>query len=164
MVESRANRTIEGMISGWVDQKQSNWDLHLPLVGMAYRSVPHQTTAATPNLLMLGREVTLPVDLVMEPIPEEEQEPTNYSGYTGNLIDDLRMIHQTAREVTNRQMVSQKRQFDKNVHMVTYEPGEVVWEHSPANKKGLSPKLLMRWSGPYVVVTRLNDVNYRIRR
>ena len=74
--------------------------------------------------------MTLPVDLVIEPLPEEEPEPTDYRTYTGDLIDDMRLIHQTAHEVTNRQMVSQKRQFDRNVHLVTsvlYGTSLLVW-------------------------------------
>ena len=71
MVE-RHNRTIEGMMAIWTNEHQTDWDIHLPLLAMAYRSAPHETTAETPNMMNLGREVTLPVDLMLEEPPEED--------------------------------------------------------------------------------------------
>ncbi len=43
------------------------------------------------------------------------------------------------------------------------EVGEPVWLYNPQRKKGVTPKLARPWHGPYVVVTRLNDLVYRIK-
>ena len=42
--------------------------------------------------------------------------------------------------------------------------GQFVWLHSPAKKKGLSPKLQKRWLGPYLIVNQLSEVTYRIQQ
>lgn len=163
MVE-RANRTLEDMLSLWVDERQSDWHEHLPLLAMAYRSAPHKTTAASPNLLMFGREVTLPVDLIMEPVPNEVEEPTSYPEYIDNLQSTMRTAHQVARDTMAQQMASQKRYFDQTVHLTNYEPGDIVMCYLPANKKGRTPKLMPKWRGPYLVRHRLSDVVYRIQQ
>lgn len=54
----RHNRALEGMLSLWTNTYQDDWDEHLPLLAMAYRSAPHETTGETPNVMNLGREVT----------------------------------------------------------------------------------------------------------
>ena len=53
MVE-RFNRTIEGMLSKFVAENQRDWDSHLPILMMAYRSAVHETTSFTPCELMFG--------------------------------------------------------------------------------------------------------------
>ena len=64
MVE-RFNRTLEAMLSKYVSDNQRDWDVHLPLVMMAYRSSVHEATTFTPYFMMLGRETCLPVDIML---------------------------------------------------------------------------------------------------
>ncbi|KAL5020781.1 hypothetical protein ScPMuIL_002130, partial [Solemya velum] len=52
MIE-RFNRTMKNILSKYVQADQSDWDLHLPTVTMAYRSSIHETTGVTPNFMML---------------------------------------------------------------------------------------------------------------
>ena len=161
MVE-RHNRTLENMLSLWTNAHQDDWDQHLALLGMAYRSAPHETTAETPNLLNLGREITLPVDLVLEGTPDEERE-ANQSQFAARLQDKMQTAHEAAREHMTQQMVTQKRQYDQNVHLVDYQEGQVVWLHHHLRKKGRSPKLMRPWTGPYLILTKLSQVTFRIQ-
>ena len=64
MVE-RFNRTIQQMLRAFVNDRRSDWDEHLPYLCMAYRSTEHASTGFTPNMLMLGRESSLPFDLML---------------------------------------------------------------------------------------------------
>lgn len=43
-------------------------------------------------------------------------------------------------------------------------PGDLVLLWTPLRKRGLAQKLLFRYSGPFVVLERLSDVNYVISR
>ncbi len=43
MVE-RFNRTLETQLSKFADHNQKDWDLHIPILVMAYRSAVHDTT------------------------------------------------------------------------------------------------------------------------
>ena len=38
-----------------------------------------------------------------------------------------------------------------------------MWLHDPAKKKGVSPKLQLRWKGPFLIVSKLSDVTMRIQ-
>ena len=54
------------MLSAFVNDNHTDWDEQLPYVMMAYRSSIHETTGFTPNSLMLGREVSTPLDILYE--------------------------------------------------------------------------------------------------
>ena len=44
---------------------------------MAYRCTEHETTGMTPNMLMLGRETSTPLDICFEIPPAIKSENTN---------------------------------------------------------------------------------------
>ena len=62
MVE-RFNQTLENGLSMFVNDHQTDWDKHIPLLLMAYRTAKHQTTKLTPSRMIFGREIKLPIDL-----------------------------------------------------------------------------------------------------
>ena len=68
----RVQRTIEEMLSRYIKENQRDWDEILPFMLMAYRSSKQEATKNTPNLMFLGREIDLPVDLLYPPPPMEE--------------------------------------------------------------------------------------------
>jgi hypothetical protein len=49
----------------YVSDNHKDWDRQLPYVMMAYRTTAHETTGFSPNMLMLGRETSTPLDLCM---------------------------------------------------------------------------------------------------
>lgn len=78
MVE-RFNRTLISMLTTYVQENQKDWDLHLPYILMAYRSAVHESTNFSPNMLMLGREATTPLDLMFEMPTEMKDIPAHQS-------------------------------------------------------------------------------------
>mgnify|MGYP003692029265 CR=1 FL=1 len=57
-------------LNAYILENQKDWDLYLPYIIMAYRSTVHESTAFSPNILMLGRETTTSLDLMYE-MPSE---------------------------------------------------------------------------------------------
>lgn len=58
------------MLSAFVNENKDDLDDHLPYLMMAYRAARHISTKCGPNLLMLGREISCPLDIMVE-IPSE---------------------------------------------------------------------------------------------
>ena len=78
------NKTLATIMLSYVNEHHTNWDILLPYVMMSYRSAEHETTGCTPNHLMLGREVTTPLDLIYEPPVASKLVPRNwYHGIPG---------------------------------------------------------------------------------
>ena len=84
------------MLRGELKESQDDWDLHLPTCMMAYRSsVPRpDSTGETPNMLMLGREIEVPLDVITASTPDVEPPSTKYSLA---LQQRLASAHQAAR-------------------------------------------------------------------
>ena len=160
MVE-RSNRTLENMLACFVSKHQRDWDEFIPLLLMAYRSSEHESTKVSPNKMMFGREINLPIDLLLGK-PEKEI-VNNATEFAYDLEDKLEKIHEFARENLNLSSERIKRYYDKNVNTNSYEKGEKVWYYKPQRKSGLNPKLQRPWIGPVKIVDKINDVLYRIR-
>ena len=159
MIE-RLNRTLQDMLAKYVSGHQRDWDEHLPLVMMAYRSSVHASTQYTPFYLLFGHEVRLPVDIMFGRQPDHQPE---VSEYVRNLRDTLEDVHENAREHLRTAQKRQKDHYDQRIAGEQIEIGDRVFLHEPAVKKGQSKKLHSPWQGPYIVVTRIGDVTYRIQ-
>ena len=155
------NRTIEDQLSRFVDSNQRDWDTHIPLLLMAYRTDVHETTGCTPAQLMMGRDLRLPIDLLIGR-PEEEVSHV-HSTYAEDLLARLERVHSFARTHMQLRSDSMKERYDSTSDWDRLEEGDPVWLHCPLRKKGVSPKLTRPWQGPYLVTKRLNDTVYRVQ-
>ncbi|KAJ8912198.1 hypothetical protein NQ315_003802 [Exocentrus adspersus] len=54
--------------------------------------------------------------------------------------------------------------YDLRANTGGFQVGKRVWLYNPKRTKGKSPKLQKSWEGPYIIVTWLNDVVYRIQK
>ena len=162
MVE-RFNRTLENGLTMFVNENQTDWDQHIPLFLMAYRTAVHESTKVTPSKMMLGREMRVPIDL-WSGKPEEEIGHRTSTQYAQDLEEKLERVHVIARENLEKSSAAMKRRYDSKVCGFRFDEGAGVWLHCTMRKKGKSPKIMKRWDGPYVVINHLNDVIVRIQR
>ena len=64
---------------------------------MSYRSSVHEATKVSPSYMMLGREITLPIDLMFGEVQQEK--PIQFkSEYAFRLAEQMRVVHEYARE------------------------------------------------------------------
>jgi len=61
----RFHRTLNSMLGKVICDSQRDWDERLPLVLAAYTASSHNSTGYSPKQLFLGREVRMPLDLIM---------------------------------------------------------------------------------------------------
>ena len=55
-----------------------DWVEQIPFALLAYWSAVHRSTGENPNLMMLGREVELPLDLMIKPVPGGKAQVAGY--------------------------------------------------------------------------------------
>ena len=158
MVE-RMNRTLQDMLAKYVSDHQCDWDVHLPMVMMAYRSSVHSSTQYTPYYLLFGHEVRLPVDVMYG---REPHQPEAASEYVRNLRSTLDEAHERAREHLRTAQRRQKDYYDRRVAGQEIKVGDRVYLHVPAMKTGRTKKLHSPWQGPHLVVKKISDVTFRI--
>ncbi|MES9882407.1 MAG: transposase family protein, partial [Sedimenticola sp.] len=158
----RFNRTLEDMLSKYISPNQRDWDEIVPILLMAYRSSQHESTGLTPNLMMLGREVDLPIDLLYPPPPKEPI--TDQNEFVHNLQQQMKTVQSLARDQMLKASLKQKSYYDHKVSKVAYCEGDAVWLRIYSKTKGLSPKLQMKWEGPYKVTKKISDVTLKIQK
>jgi len=161
MVE-RYNRTLCQMLAAYVDNKPENWDQYLSLTSMAYRASEHTSSGFTPNKLMLGREVILPTDLLVGKTPDEA--PKNLPRFVANYRNAMWEANEEARKQLGTAIRHQKVTYDLKVHGQSFNDGDMVWLHQTLRKKGKSPKLQVKWTGPWRIVKKITDVTYLITK
>ena len=157
----RFNRTLRMLLTTHLDKlPEDTWDEHLPMLMLAYRSSVQETTGSTPFGLMFGREVQLPVDLMMGKGPEPGK---THLEYIEQLRRKFEEAYEHVRERTSSEQKRQKHLYDRKVAGGRYSVGDMVWLHSPAVPRGKAAKFHRFWKGPYEVKKIISDVTYRIQ-
>ena len=122
MVE-RYNKTLVKLLSAFVNEEHTDWDQVLPYVMMAYRSSEHEATGFTPNYMMLGQKVSVPVDIQFgSPV-----ERTFASDWVNKLRERMEWAHELARANIETAMLRQKRYHDSKPFSDSFEPGDRVF-------------------------------------
>ncbi|KAJ8937745.1 hypothetical protein NQ318_009155 [Aromia moschata] len=147
--------------SNVVSDHQRDWDQFLHLFLLAYRSSIHETTGQTPASIVMGRELRLPCDLKFGCTPGDDVTGEDYVSTLRQRMDD---IHERVRSNIQGASDRMKETYDINANDGRYQPGNQVCLYNPQRRRGLSPKLQSSWEGPYEVVTRINNVVYRIQK
>ena len=137
------------MIRCFIDDNVTTWDEELPLLSMALHATVHRQTGFTPNRMMLGREVILPLDLLIGHPNKQKTEPPDW---VIELDKRMQRVHCLARERLESSQIRQKKNYDVRLRECTYEPGDVVYQLDETTRIGVSKKLCTPWKGPFLVV------------
>jgi len=116
----------------------------------------HTATAYTPFELIYGHQATLPTALSLPPRP-------TYSYYAEELKQKLRATQQLAKAHSKEAKIKAKMYADKDVNSKTFKIGDKVLLQDETLRRGRSKKLDAQWTGPYRVVEKIFDVNYKIQ-
>ena len=160
----RFNSTLQQMLAKTSARCHWDWDLMLPFALMAYRATPHQSTGLTPNMMLFGREITEPIDLVVGLPPDSPA--VSAPQYVRDLREKLEEAHAMAREALGRSTRRAKSFYDRKAHEKQYRVGDLVWRYTKGRKRvrGKVPKFLPHYDGPYVVRNVLDPFAYLIQR
>ena len=156
----RFNRTLLSMLSIAAKDDEHDWDLKLPTLLWAYRTSVQETTGETPSLLMLGREASLPIDVLYN-LPQQKQ--SSGSAYLKQLKENMMQAQDRVRTRMKKEQQKQKANYDRSSDTKVYSVGEKVWLNCPAVPRGLSPKFHRPWKGPFTVVKVFDKAVYRIQ-
>ena len=159
----RFNRTLLSMLTMYSQKNQKSWDSTLPQVMMAYRSSVHSSTGVTPNKMMFGRNILMPMAAII-PRPPREDEVTNGEDYVEKLQGILSDVHETARRHIKQNTEYQKKHYDVKTKHREFDVGQPVWLYDASKRVGVCSKLTCKWKGPYVIMKRLDDVTYLVKR
>jgi len=162
MIE-RMNRSVNDMLSKYIKSNQKDWDDYLDFITMAYNSTPHESTGVSPYKLIYGREMSFPIDILTEKHEEITLEPIYSSKYVQDLEEQLRKAHELARNQLKISAERQRTTYNLNVRKMAYEVGDLVWRNQKKHVPGLKMKIARHWTGPWVIIEKLNEVIFKIQ-
>ena len=158
----RTQRTLEDMLSKYIEANQRNWDQVLPLLLMAFRSSKQESSNFSPCMMMLGREIDLPVDLIYP--PPLTYPPMSREEYVLDLQKRMHKVHELARASLVEAGQKQKRLYDRKISSYSYSKNDAVWLRVYVKPRGLSKKLQLRWEGPFKVIEKISDLVFKGQR
>lgn len=154
----RFNHTLQVMLSSFVNKHRNDWDDHLPYLLMAYRASENDSTGVTPYKMMLGREMTYPLDVIAgNPKNQRILCPVEYVQWLNHTFE---ITFNFARDNLLKAAVRQKNNYDRGIKPRNFAVGDFVWRWYPPTA-GI--KLGLGWIGPYKILEKITDVTYKIQ-
>lgn len=159
----RVNRSLKTAIRAYVGNKHTAWDRYLPQICFALRTATHESTGHSPSMLLYGRELNTPLDIITQPNCDGMDEPG--IPYPESLESSIREAQDHARAVLEDSHAKRKKYYDQRRRSVSYSVNDLVRVKTHPRSDALAnftAKLAPLYSGPYRVTQKLSDVNYRL--
>jgi len=160
----RMMRTVVRMVRAYLRGEQRDWDMHLSYLASAYRATPNESTRFSPNMLMFGREVRLPVEVMLGSHGSQGGPISSYGDYVAKLKTKMQKAHLVCRKHLEISAKRQKAYYDTKQSFYKYKPGDAIWYLNEKRIEGICPKLQLAYDGPWIVVDRINDLDYRVQK
>ena len=161
MVE-RVNSSLLSMLRIYVNNgKRPDWDQCLGSLAGAYNNAQHASTGFTPHMLMFGHE-SYHVASVLYGNPNHKSY-SNYGEFMQEKLKAINAAHTLARQNMTKSYETQKRNYDVKINQTAYKIGDPVWLLNEQRVTGVSPKLQNVWVGPFPILEKLNELNYKIQ-
>lgn len=148
----RLHRTIGAFLRMSLSRENTEWNRELPFFQMAYNTKVHASTGVTPSLAFMGREMSLPLDLMVKPPEVREDLHQNVR----SMMDRVRKMY---KYIAARGKAVIRRNAEQYEGLQNpYKEGDLVWYYCP-RKLGQKPaKLINQWIGPFKVTRRISEV------
>ncbi|MEN7973501.1 MAG: reverse transcriptase domain-containing protein [Verrucomicrobiota bacterium] len=153
----RFNHTLKQMLNALCEEDPAHWDRQIPYALLAYRSTPQASTGESPHLLLTGREVVMPVDLLFGPPPGEQLTCT--VEFVETIRRRMTSAYERARQQLGQAAHRQKARYDLRARDRDFAPGVAVWRYYPP---AAAQHFRYPWQGPYRIRRRLNEVTYEL--
>ena len=158
----RFNGTLKRMLTCFVHEKDSEWDVLLPYLLFAYREVPQETTGFSPFELLYGRHVRGPLSIIRESWKESPETTVSSESVLSYIIktrDKLEKIGEMAKRSEVKAKKMQKLYYDRKSSRRHLKPGQLVCVLLPT----VANKLLAQWKGPFEIIEQVSPVDYIVQ-
>uniref|UniRef100_A0A8C5C6I6 Gypsy retrotransposon integrase-like protein 1 n=1 Tax=Gadus morhua TaxID=8049 RepID=A0A8C5C6I6_GADMO len=156
----RFNKTLKQMLKKVMQADGKNWDQLLPHVLFAVREVPQASTGFSPFELLYGRRPHGILDITKEAWESQPSPHRTTVDHVEQVRDRMARVWPIVRGHLQQAQQAQARVYNRGAQPRTFQPGELVLVLVPTAEC----RFLAKWQGPYEVVERVGEVNYRVRQ
>lgn len=154
----RAHSVMKRILRALCHEQKKEWDLALPAMLFALRTVAHESTGFTPAELVYGRNLRSPLRLLREGWKGEAENPTVVE-YVLSLLNRLHKTRELVEANLGKAQSRGKTFYDKNSRLRTFKVGDQVLLLTSSK----AHKLELQWEGPATVQQRLSETNYVVK-
>jgi hypothetical protein len=158
----RFHRGMNDMLSCICKENPNDWDENIQYVMMSYHSVKQKTTGYTPNYLMYGREIKMPIDIIIERETQQDETFTDIQRYVNVITERIKKATEIVEHIQNQIVEKRKENIEKLTPR--FRKGELVMLLIMQHKKGIKKKLEARYDGPYEVIEEIGSVVRKIKK
>ncbi|CAI7899302.1 unnamed protein product, partial [Closterium sp. NIES-54] len=151
------NRTLEDALRAQVTARQTDWDLHLTAIELAYNSTPHLSTGQPPFYLATGQHPRLP----STPPSHLSHAPAAFE-----FLTSLESAIDAARTSILKAQAKQTHFANSHRKDIRFKVDDQVLlssDHLPLLCKGTTRKLAPRFIGPFTINRVLSPVTYHLQ-
>lgn len=156
----RSHRALKEYFRHFIDENQRNCDELSKFASFAYNTSVHASTKYTPYELLFGRKPIVPSSIANE---REIKTFYSYDDYVMQLRHNLQTAFQLAKRNLEQTKEQRKERYDRTAQNKTFDVGEEVQLLNETARQGRSKKFGPQWLGPYHVLEKIGDVNYKIK-
>ena len=156
----RFNQTLKRMLKKVMEVDGKNWDQLLPHVLFAIREVPQASTGFSPFELLYGRRPRGLLDIARDAWESQPSPHRTIIEHVEQVRDRMAQVWPVVREHLGRAQQAQARVYNRGAQLRTFDPGDQVLALIPTSEC----KFLAKWQGPYEIIDRVGEVNYRVRQ
>ncbi|GFX44750.1 integrase catalytic domain-containing protein [Trichonephila clavipes] len=155
----KPNQSLANILAS-ISQNTNDWDEQLPHTMLALNSAIHEATYTSPFFLEHGRDIRLSYTY-----EKNSDTPQNKYEYVEKLLPSLEHTFNKVLNNLNDQEASHVELSTRATkqHHYDYKIGSLCFIKTPNIKSNLSPKLRPKFEGPYRVIERFSNVNYRVQ-
>jgi hypothetical protein len=169
-VVERTHRDFRESLIKCCDGEASKWTTVAPYVAWADRVTTRKTTGHSPFFMAHGVEPVMPFDLAeatyLFPLPESLLSTSDLiRTRTRQLMKRTDEIQKFQSQIARRRYLSAKayeQKYAATIHNYDFKPGRLVLVRDKHAEKEFDKKILPRYNGPYVIVSRRQNGSYRI--
>lgn len=180
------NQGLEISLRAYIGPSRDDWASHLDTLALSYNSTPHTSTGYAPAYLLRGY---LPItgSTIMhspDPVPRltqsTDQNRSSDAAEALNKISagDVSNVEEMIESfIANRHRAQEALTLGQHHQSKSYNDGRLVTEYAVGDhvlinphslqllksEKGRGKKLLMKYDGPFEIITKISPVAYRLR-
>lgn len=157
----RMHRSLKEYLRHFTNEAQDNWDEYLKMACCAHNSSVHSSTKFSPFELFTGRKPNIPSSF--EKKSTEHEKFYAYDDFVQKYKHNMRETFDIAKRNLELVKAQNKKMYDKSINPKTFSVGDLVQLLNETVREGRSKKLGPQWLGPYVIIEKLGDLNYKIK-
>ncbi|KAG7464302.1 Retrovirus-related Pol poly from transposon 297 [Solea senegalensis] len=154
----RWHQTLKSMLRKYCHDTGRDWDEGVPFTLFAIREAKQESLGFSPAELVFGHNVRGPLKVLKEKFLCNISPQTTVQDFVSQCKERLRNASALAKVALSSSQESMKERFDRKAVKREFEPGERVLVLLPTPGSALTA----RFSGPYVIKSKVSDTNYVI--